>query len=299
MDKILLIIGILVAIAILITGGFGLFRATLQGVPNGGFSFFSSGPLASGPNGGATEPDTFGVTPGEGAAGGEPKEEGNASMSAKSSMQITSVNRPGNSVESPKNEYIVLRHTGQKGAKAVLIGGWSINNSQGKRYVIGAAERIPLLDTAAGVAIQPGEEVYVHTGASPIGRSFQENICTGYLNRTYSFTPSLQEACPRVDFSSLLQFKDACIQFLERNTGSCRVPRITQEDAIAIGNECVQYISDNLNYSGCVKNYRNASDFYRGRWHFYLDRPEKLWREVHDRITLQDETGAVVSVYQY
>ncbi|MBI2096710.1 MAG: hypothetical protein HYT40_00940, partial [Candidatus Sungbacteria bacterium] len=45
-DKILLIIGLLVAVAIVVTGGFGLLRGDQLGF---NFNFLTSGPRASGP----------------------------------------------------------------------------------------------------------------------------------------------------------------------------------------------------------------------------------------------------------
>lgn len=299
MDKLLLIIGIAIVIAILVTGGFGLFSQVFDGdgAPGGGFSFFSSGPRADGP-GGVVDSDIVGITP-ESSNGNGQSGNTTAPKNPKAAITISSVSRPGSGATDPTNEYILLRHTGASDAPAVSVSGWSVANSQGRRFALGGAQRIPFFSSAEAILLRPGQELYIHSAAGPFGQNFQESACTGYLNQSYRFNPSLSESCPRPDFRRFLNFKDACIQFLESRVSGCRAPTITSEEAIRIGNECIEYVSENFNYAGCVKNYRTATDFYRGRWHLYLARPEKLWRDVHDRITLSDETGVVIDTYEY
>lgn len=301
MDKILLVFGLIIAFVIIVTGGFGILSKT--GI-NLGFNLTpaSEGPRATGPGTtigsgeGITESDNashISTNPGN-SGNNNPNSQPSSDSKYKGHIKIVSVSASSRTVG---EEYILIHNNDQKGASPITITAWQVNNTEGKKYIIGGAMKIALLDTAGTVRLNPGDEAYIHTGRSPIGTGFEENACTGYLNQNYLFKPSLGESCPKPS-ASVLQFKDACLRVIER-ISSCRVPTISNDDAFAIGDECNSYITQNFNYNGCVNNYRKQSDFLKSTWHLYLDRTEKLWRDFHDIITLYDGQGLLVDTYQY
>ena len=299
-DKILLIIGLLVAAAIIITGGFGLLQGDFIG-----FDLFSSGgPRASGPGGGwfsgysAEPPPTDGQIISSGASPTGPAAQPGYSPYEKR-VRIQTVVRPSSSSLKPEEEYAFLRNADDSSKPPIVISGWTLENSQGKRYAIAGAQKLALMDVnETSVFLPPGAEAYVHTGPSPINVSFRENACTGYLNENNKFMPRLAERCPRPDVSKFIRFTDRCLDFMERSIYTCRVPKI-DETAAGIEYECGEFIDKHFKYSGCVDDFRAASDFYKNTWQLYLGRPEKLWRSLHDLIILRDSQGLIVDTYQY
>jgi len=299
-DKILLIIGLLVAAAIIITGGFGLLQGDFIG-----FDLFSSGgPRASGPGGGwfsgysAEPPLTDGQIISSGASPTGPAAKPGYSPYEKR-VRIQTVVRPSSSSLKPEEEYVLLRNADDSSKPPIAITGWTLENSQGKRYAIGDAHKLALMDAnETTVSLLPGAEAYIHTGPSPVSVSFRENACTGYLNQNNKFIPSLAERCPRPDVSKFVRFSDRCLNFMERSIYTCRVPKI-DETAAGIENECSEFIDKHFKYSGCIDDFRAASDFYQNTWQLYLKRPEKLWRSLHDLIILRDSQGLIVDTYQY
>lgn len=297
MDKVFLIFGLLVAVAVISTGGFGIVKeGTL------GFNFLSSGPRASGPGGkfGSLQPTgTKELAPASGRdrepAVPAPKLESGVSP-YRGGVKISSVS--GASSGGLKDQYVRIYNTGSE-KKPIYIHNWSIANTQGKRYFLGEGALIPLVSDKSAVKFEPNQEALIHTGSSPINAGFRENACTGYLNENNDFSPRLSESCPRINVTKLVRLKDVCLRFLENKFSICRMPLISGEDTIGIGDECSQFITDHMNYKGCVDDFRNASDFYRNTWHLYLNRTEKLWRELHDIIILYDENGLIVDTYQY
>ena len=299
-DKILLVIGLLVAAAIIITGGFGLLQGDFIG-----FDLFSSGgPRASGPGGGwfsgysAEPPPTDGQIISSGASPTGPAAQPGYSPYEKR-VRIQTVVRPSSSSLKPEEEYAFLRNADDSSKPPIVISGWTLENSQGKRYAIAGAQKLALMDVnETSVFLPPGAEAYVHTGPSPINVSFRENACTGYLNENNKFMPRLAERCPRPDVSKFIRFTDRCLDFMERSIYTCRVPKI-DETAAGIEYECGEFIDKHFKYSGCVDDFRAASDFYKNTWQLYLGRPEKLWRSLHDLIILRDSQGLIVDTYQY
>ena len=297
-DKILLVIGLLVAAAIIITGGFGLLQGDFIG-----FDLFSSGPRASSPGGwfsgySAEPPPTDGQIISSGASPTGPAAQPGYSPYEKQ-VRIQTVVRPSSSSLKPEEEYAFLRNADDSSKPPIVISGWTLENSQGKRYAIAGAQKLALMDVnETSVFLPPGAEAYVHTGPSPINVSFRENACTGYLNENNKFMPRLAERCPRPDVSKFIRFTDRCLDFMERSIYTCRVPKI-DETAAGIEYECGEFIDKHFKYSGCVDDFRAASDFYKNTWQLYLGRPEKLWRSLHDLIILRDSQGLIVDTYQY
>ena len=302
MDKILLIVGLLTVVAIVATGGFGIFAKS--GLSEfGGFDLFSGGPKASGPgswfsgensfveSGGRALPPSTTIAPAKPASAGS---------QYKGKVRINSVSRPGSGTTKPDSEYVLISYSNYGSKDNIVITGWSVENTQGKRYFVEDAARIPLVDAYKTTAvISPGGQAYIHTGSSPIGIGFRENACTGYLNENQKFIPSLSGGCPRISVSKLVQYNDRCLAFMEKWAGACRLPVLGGQDSVGIEDSCSDFIVKNFNYRGCVDNFREADDFYRNTWHLYLKRTEKLWRNLHDIITLRDAEGLVVDTYQY
>lgn len=281
MDKILLLFGLAVAVALVTTGGFGITDfGIFEGLRLGGFG---SGPKATGPDGG----NLFDSENFEPAS--QNNSEGTATPETRVEISSVSINSEAGA------EYVILEN---RGNISVNISSWSIGNTQGKRYPLGGAAKIPFMTSATEVTLSPGELAYVHTGTSPLGYGFQENSCTGYFASSYEFNPSISSGCYRVPTPSPTQFNDRCLRFIQQHSSSCQVPQYTSDD-IGLGYGCEEYVSENFTYPACVNQNKTKADFYKRTWHLYLNRPSGLWRDFSDVITLYDELGIITDTYQY
>lgn len=281
MDKILLIFGLVMAVALVATGGFGI--ANFGFLEDFGFGGFGPGPKATGPDGGGLF-DSGAYKPAS-------QVDGTSVETPTTEIEISSVSKDSDA----KAEYVIIEN---RGNLSVNITNWSIGNTEGKRYPLGGAAKIPLMTEATQVSLSPGDIAYIHTGTSPLGYGFQENGCMGYITESYDFYPSVPRSCYRVPTPGPTQFNDRCLRFIQQHANSCRVPSFTSDD-IALGYGCEEYVSDNFNYPACVNQNKSKSDFYKRTWHLYLNRPNGLWRDFSDVITLYDEIGLIADSYQY
>jgi hypothetical protein len=213
------------------------------------------------------------------------------SSSAKGKIKISDVS--GTS-ETPQFESITIQNTGEK--ENISITGFTISSDKSS-FVIPQGHH--LLGSSASaedpILLKPGERATIAVGKQAKLMDFRENLCTGYYSEFSDFAPSLSHSCPRPDTRELLHLSDRCINVIER-TSTCRTADL--QDTF-IESACSEYINQNLNYAGCVRNYQSRSDFFSGQWLIWMQRKEEFFRNTHDKIILKDTQGRVVDEYSY
>lgn len=196
------------------------------------------------------------------------------------------------------SEEIRLRNTS---GVPVDLTGWTITNRRGEKYPLMALKNYiyPEVPVNQGVFVLPDSSlVRVFTKKSPRGDdSFRLNKCTGYLNQDFVFNPRLPEECPRPTREVVEQFENKCRAFLE-NVTACRVPK-TVGTTIETDWVCTGYVTDHLNYAGCVKDHFAEVGFWRNEWWAYRNVSRASFDRVHDALVLRDQAGQVVDRYSY
>ncbi len=205
---------------------------------------------------------------------------------------------------SPRAEYLELEAVWDN-TSPVNVTGWSFQSA-----LTGVRAHIPRgahpfilgsVNTQNDIYLDQGGSAIVSTGASPIGTSFRENACTGYLAGLQSFTPPLERACPApseaLPFTpeNLKNYGESCYDFVQ-TLPSCTFPASTPSD---ISPACRIFLANNLSYNGCVQNHRYKSSFARDSWRIYLNAGGELWRNSHDIIRLLDAEGRTVDMVSY
>ncbi len=188
----------------------------------------------------------------------------------------------------------------------INITGWSLQSAlTGVRvYIPRGAENFLMgaVNVQSGIQLAPGASAIAVSGQSPIGTSFRENICTGYLNQMQTFVPELKERCPvaaevmPLTAANLQTYGDACVDFVKR-IPSCESP--IEMFTPALSPMCQTYLANTLSYNGCVERTRYRSDFANTSWRIYLNASGELWRNTHDVIRLLDAEGRTVAAITY
>lgn len=203
-----------------------------------------------------------------------------------------------------KTEYLILRNA-DRNAGPVNVSGWTLESEvTGKRSVIPQGTKLPLSGTISAIqniVLEPNTEARISTGRSPIGASFQINKCTGYFEQYQDFSPSLPLSCPTPKnefldfFSGDISRNESCENFVDD------IPRCTLVNQIppSQAGECQTFVSQNLNYNGCVRLHQNDSDFYDNEWRVYLGRTSELWKDRRETILLLDSNGMLVDSFSY
>lgn len=211
----------------------------------------------------------------------------------------------GVSANDPALEYVIL--TANAGNSAPLsLTGWSLqsvtNNTriylpQGARALV--AHKIP---TLADVYLNPGERAIVTSGMSPVGVSFRENMCTGYLSQFQTFIPSLEERCPTAE-SEVLSEPDTtrtndphCVAFAE-HIPRCRF--YVGEPPQNVTAQCYSFVRNMLTYAGCAIRNGWRPSYGSDTWRLFMGEPYELWNSEHDVVRLFDREGRTVDVWTY
>lgn len=201
----------------------------------------------------------------------------------------------------PQKEYIEIKTISK--TEPILITGWTLKGKEGLDIIIGQGAYLPYssqTNQQNQIYLEPNATAIITTGQSPIGTSFRLNICTGYFNQFQKFFPSLTEECPVVPADSVpLSYPAACFNFV-KSLSRCRMPaNIPYETAIEIGNDCILFLKEKSNYSGCVNSHKDEENFYKKEWRIYLGRNKELWNNQRDKITLRDQQGKIIDEVSY
>ena len=206
----------------------------------------------------------------------------------------------------PDEEYVSIRASGDQ---SVDITDWKlVSGASGRDETIPQGAALPRsgrVNDTERIVLAPGDEAIITTGESPIGVSFKENMCVGYLAKKQSSFPSIQSSCPAPydefdRFYTGNELKDESCYQLIQSTPSCTTPK----ESGRLSSACKRFIDDRLTYNGCVETHRYDVQFPGRTWHIYLEhedgnRSKELWKSSRDAVKLLDQNGLTVDLYTY
>lgn len=206
---------------------------------------------------------------------------------------------------SASSEFVTLGANYQNTAP-VSLSGWTLQSAvtnirvplpQATSLFVGG-----VLNAASPVSLSPGESAIVVSGRSPVGVSFRENRCTGYLDELQTFVPQLEHSCPLpqedlpLDADNIRIYGDECIDYV-KTLRQCHFPGL--DTAPAVSPACKEFLLNHFSYNGCVQSHKLDSGFSGKAWRMYLGVGTNLWRDTHDVVRLLDAEGRTVDVLTY
>lgn len=214
-------------------------------------------------------------------------------------LQIGSADTPDRNAE-----YVVIRASDFV-TVPITVSGWTLKSAYTGRRAIVPLAASPfyqgVVNSVQPIALGAGESVIVSSGISPIGVSFRETTCTGYLAQTQQFSPALANSCPRpTDLlprtpDNAARYGGSCLDFVER-LPQCSYPSIVPND---LSPACRSFLANTFTYSGCMQSYGSHSSSNMHTWRAYESSGDELWQNGHDSISLYDEAGRVVATVNY
>ncbi len=207
--------------------------------------------------------------------------------------------------ESDITKEFVQLTASENNTEPLIVTNWTLQSA-----VSGARGTIPLatplfvlgiVNAVQPIYLEPGASIFITTAASPIGTSFRENICSGYLSELQTFSPELRSECPApsealpMNADNLRTYGSSCFDYLNSLT-QCHFPTTLPSD---LSSACRSFISNTTSHNGCVNTYRNRIPFALPTFRAYLSFRSELWANSHDVIRLLDEQGRMVDVLTY
>ena len=187
----------------------------------------------------------------------------------------------------------------------VNVSGWKLQSAiTGRSTTIGLGTYLVYAgrpNTEQPIFLNPGERAFITTGRSPIGVSFKLNTCTGYLEQFQNFAPALPLQCPLPLEENLPTtppngLNDTCLEYLNQ------FPRCAAHVAsvpVQLAGVCADYITEKVNYTGCVGIHKNDANFYKPEWRIFLGRDQELWKDQRETLYLLNGSGKLVSSVSY
>lgn len=194
-------------------------------------------------------------------------------------------------------EYLILRASRELPGSTSLDG-WAIETGAGERMPLPHAVEILAtgeVNAPAPAVIGPDQEIIVASGRSPLGYSFRENLCTGYLEEHQDFAPMLQIACPYPsdELARSGNGDEACRSY------ASRMDRCTTSTDAPSALSCAAFIEQALTYNGCVAAHRAEPGFLAPTWRLFLGRSSDAYDDERDTLRLLDGNGKIVDVLSY
>jgi hypothetical protein len=180
----------------------------------------------------------------------------------------------------------------------IFLSGWSLENERKERAEIGlgteffSMESVPHLEK---IRVASGTSLLVSFSASPVGVSFRENACSGYLRGTDPFVPPVEDGCP--DLSEYPEWKslDGTCQLLIASLPKCRV--ISPEHAGDMSSACGSFLRTKASYPSCMARVGDGS--MRPLWRIFISGRETFITESGGVVILKDDRGLVVDSLPY
>lgn len=200
-----------------------------------------------------------------------------------------------------RNEYVVISLSLQAD-EPVSTAGWKLVSTR-----TGATVPFPQgtelarsgnVNVLSAIILRPGDQAIVTSGRSPVGVSFRENLCTGYLEEHQTFFPSLSKECPSAyqeyrHFSS--DNDEECGSYL-RSFGQCVTETSSNNNA---PNDCEDFADEYINYNGCANAHKNDNGFYSPSWRIFLGARDELWAQSRETVLLIDASGNTIDSLSY
>ncbi len=186
------------------------------------------------------------------------------------------------------------------------VSSWSLQSavSGTRAYIPRGADTFLMgsINEQGDIYIAPGTDALLSSGTSPVGTSFRENMCSGYLGQMQTYTPPFSADCPSAasvlspSAENLQTYGASCFDAIA-NLPSCAFPTSLPS---SISASCRTFLTNTFSYNGCVQRSKSRSDFRGSTWRVFLGAPSgTLWNTRHDVIKLLDHEGRTVDMLTY
>lgn len=178
----------------------------------------------------------------------------------------------------------------------VNVTGWRIESKRGAYTIPNMIESYTGfgLEQKNDVILRGGDTLNIYAWNTGNGQSFRLNKCIGYLQRSFTFSPSLP-GCPALygDRREIAHFSSRC-QDIITSLSSCAVPTVNAP----VGDYACQEFLNDINYGSCYRKHAQDDDFLSREWRLWIG-DTVLVDARHDLVKLIDTAGNVVDDYIY
>jgi len=207
------------------------------------------------------------------------------------------------SSEDPEEEYLTIAVSG-RATSPINMSGWRLVGVRSKESATLPAAasvfRSGSVNQTSALILAPGERALVSSGRSPVGVSFRENICSGYLASRQDFIPSINKSCPSASDDFARFYNGAASDYQTCKTAVANASRCETPSRGGASNNCYEFMREHFTYNGCVNYHAIDQGFFSGTWRLYLgESRDDLWPSRNETIKLLDAAGNTVDLVSY
>jgi hypothetical protein len=202
----------------------------------------------------------------------------------------------------PQQEYVRITAP-DKNRRDISITGLTLKSAISEiPFTIGKGVKTFLSGTVSeseSIVLAPGQSAIVLSGRSPVGVSFRENVCSGYLGQFQNFAPTLRKECPSAvdELSRVGLGNDKSCEAFVSEIPRCSTYTGTIPEGLSA--QCKAFVQKNLTYNSCVLAHQYESNFIGNVWRVYLGNTKEIWRKDTEMIRLANGAGDTIDALVY
>jgi hypothetical protein len=197
-----------------------------------------------------------------------------------------------------QNDYLILQNNADE---SINISGWILENKLTTITIPQAVNKLRYpfsIDGYSDITLPQGGEVVISMDLSPLGINFRLNKCTGYLDQSDQFCPSLPKECPEIEESEYSHLKKTCRDFID-DLGRCEIPNYSDKWEISVDNDCTDFLNERFNYKYCFEKHYLEIGFLKDEWRVFLSKSIDVLNNDSGKLILRDKNGLLVDEYSY
>ena len=200
--------------------------------------------------------------------------------------------------DNSRNDYIVLKNESDQ---IINITNWTIETSKDTITIPKAIKKLtyPYSENSdSNIELSSDNEAIISASLSPIGKNFQVNSCTGYLDLYSQFYLPLDSDCPDMSESVYDHLGSECQEYIADLNG-CEIINFSGTSGSTLNGLCTNFLNEHFSYGGCYDDYNQDADFLKDEWRIFLNKSIDVFDNDSDTIILKDANGFVVDEYSY
>lgn len=178
------------------------------------------------------------------------------------------------------------------------ISEWSLENELGERAELGVGVELVTpgqTPSPLPLLVASNTTLLVGFGPSPLGVSFREHVCSGYLRGTVPLTPPIETRCPELSKNKSWSALDSSCKLLIESLPRCTV--ISPEHQSDMNPVCESFLRTVPTYTSCMKEV--GKEALLPQWRIFIERRNTFIHQDGGAVILRDDRGMIVDFFPY
>ncbi|MDD4761995.1 MAG: hypothetical protein PHZ25_03175 [Candidatus Pacebacteria bacterium] len=213
-------------------------------------------------------------------------------------VRIVSASAISDTTNPLKNPSTIRINVNPRDGEKINVTGWKIQGNKNAFFIPkGTDYFVPTYGgTESDIIISKSTNLSIYSSINPIKINFRTNKCIGYVNKMYSFNPSIGGSCYSIPSKDFNYLSGVCQDFINASNGRCESPYNDKPEANYLDDDC-KAVLNRMNYTSCYNEHWKEDDFLLSEFKIWIG--INILDSRHDKLLLFDKNDKLVDEYLY